>query len=67
MDIFYSDWWVTLLCEVDMVTHNGHKMPFCLILSGKALKDGTNVVGDLKQTKYAHHNAQKACSTQIGG
>eukprot|EP00966_Prymnesium_polylepis_P232238 5371846-Prymnesium_polylepis.1 len=33
----------------------------------QALKDRTNAVGDLKQTKYPHHNAEKACSTQIGG
>eukprot|EP00966_Prymnesium_polylepis_P087118 2015956-Prymnesium_polylepis.1 len=33
----------------------------------QALKDRTNVVGDLKQTRYPHHNSQKGCSTQIGG
>eukprot|EP00966_Prymnesium_polylepis_P052321 1211657-Prymnesium_polylepis.1 len=27
-------------------------MPFCLLQSGKALKDRTNAVGDLKKTKY---------------
>ena len=31
------------------------------------LKDRTNAVGDLEKTKYPHHNAQKACYTQIGG
>ena len=30
---------------------------FCLLLSGKALKDRTKAVGDLKKTKYPHHNA----------
>eukprot|EP00966_Prymnesium_polylepis_P199421 4621204-Prymnesium_polylepis.1 len=42
-------------------------MPFCLLPSGKPLKECANAVGDLKQTKHPHHNAQKACSTQIGG
>jgi hypothetical protein len=40
-------------------------MPFCLLLSGKALKDRTHAVGDLKQTIYPHHNAPKACYTQM--
>eukprot|EP00966_Prymnesium_polylepis_P148028 3419444-Prymnesium_polylepis.1 len=31
----------------------------------QALEDHTHAVGDLKQTKYPHNNAQKAYSTQI--
>jgi hypothetical protein len=47
----YSDWWVTLLCEVIMVTHNDAKCISYAFPSPpqrhQALKDHTNAVGDL--------------------
>ena len=67
----YTDWWVTLLCEVVMVTYYDAKCISNAFLSPpqrhQALKDRTNAVGDLEKTKYPHHNAQKVCYTQIGG
>eukprot|EP00966_Prymnesium_polylepis_P057729 1336933-Prymnesium_polylepis.1 len=61
--MLYSDWWVTSLCEVVLVTHKDAK---CIFVSSsappslnQALKDHTNAVGDLEKTKYPHHIAQK--------